>query len=118
MRLEHVEVAVDKFARAERNLVGEMNAPPVCLDRIAFERNLPGDVTLGVLVILTLDVNGRPDVLDSAHGVSGVIDGDPIDVFERRQHLGAQFAIKYGTTRSLVDEAVSRNRDDQHVAKL
>ena len=47
-----------------------------------------------------------------------VVDGDPIDIFERRQHLGAQFGVEHRAAGPLVDETVGRHGDDQHVAEL
>src|SRR5208282_415886 len=62
--------------------------------------------------------NARSDVLDRTHRVSGVINGNPIDILKRGQHLRAQLGIEYRPPWALVDEAVSRHRDDQHVAQL
>ena len=64
MRLEHVEVAIDQLGRAERHLVGEMDMAAVRLDRLALERDLAGDVAFGILIVLALDVDARPDALD------------------------------------------------------
>ena len=95
-----------------------MDAPAIGLDRIAFERNLAGDVALRVLVVLALDVDRGPDALDGAHRIGGVVDGDPIDIFERGQHLGAQFGVEHRAAGTLVDETVGGDGDDQHVAEL
>ena len=95
-----------------------MDAPAVGLDRVALERNLAGDVALRVLVVLALDVDRRSDALDGAHRVGGVVDGDPIDIFKRGQHLGAQFGVKHRASGTLVDETVGGDGDDQHVAEL
>ena len=47
-----------------------------------------------------------------------VINRDPIDIFERRQHFGAQLGIEDRPARSLVDETIRRDGDDQHVAEF
>src|SRR5580704_11994106 len=118
MRLEHVEVAVDQLARTERHLVGEMDAPAIGLDRIAFKRNLAGDVALRVLVVLALDVDRGSDTLDGTYRISGVVDGNPINIFKRGQHLGAQLGVKHRASGTFVDETVGGDGDDQHVAEL
>ena len=100
------------------HLVGEMDAPAIGLDRIAFKRDLAGDVALRVLVVLALDVDRGSDALDGAYRIGGVVDGDPIDIFERGQHLGAQFGVEHRTAGTLVDETVGGDSDDQHVAEL
>ena len=88
------------------------------LDRLALKRDLAGDVALRILIVLTLDVDARPDKLDRADGVGRIIDGDPIDIFERRQHLGAQLGVEHRPAGPLVDEAVGSHGHDQHVAEL
>jgi hypothetical protein len=45
-----------------------------------------------------------------------MIDRDPIDVFERGQHLGPHRLWKDRTARPLVHICVGRHRDDQHRA--
>ena len=47
-----------------------------------------------------------------------IVDGDPIDIFERRQHLGAQFGVEHRAARTLVDETIGRHGDDQKIAEL
>ena len=87
------------------------------LDRVALERDLAGDVAFRVLVVLALDVDAGPDNLDRADRVGRVIDRHPIDVLQRRQHFGAQFGVEDRSARTLVDEAVGGNGNDQHVAE-
>src|SRR5579862_8558937 len=95
-----------------------MYPPAVSLDCIALERNLAGYVALRILIVLAFDVDRRPDALDGAHCISRVIDGDPINIFERSQHFGAQFRIEHRAAGTLVDETVGGDGDDQHVAEL
>ena len=44
--------------------------------------------------------------------------GNPIDIFERRQHFGAHLGVEYRAARTLVDEAVRGNGHDQNIAEL
>ena len=118
MRLKDIEMAVDQLGRAERHLVGEMDAAAMRFDRVALDRDLACDIALRVLVVLPLDVDAGPDFLDRVHGVGGVIDRNPIDIFERRQHLRAHFGIEDRPARPFVDEAVGRDGDDKNVAEL
>ena len=41
VRLEHVEMPIDQLGGAERHLIGEMNTPAMCLDRLALRMILP-----------------------------------------------------------------------------
>ena len=118
MRLKDVEMAVDQFGRAVGHLVSEMDPAAMRLDRVALERDLACDVALRILVVLPLDIDAGPDLLDRVHGIGGVIDRDPIDVFERRQHLRAHFGIEDRPAGSFVDEAIRRDGDDKDVAEL
>ena len=118
VRLKNVEMTIDQLRRTERHLIGKMDFAAVRLDRVTLERDLAGNVALRILVILTLDINRWADALDSADGVGGIVDRHPIDIFERRKHLGPQLAIEHRPSRPLVDEAICSDRNDEHVAKF
>src|SRR3974377_63937 len=112
MRLKYVEVAVDQFGRTEGHFIGEMNAATVSFDRVAFERNLTRNIALRILVVLSLDINAGTNLLERVYGVSCVIDGDPIDIFERRQRFGTHFGIKNRTARTLINKTIGSHSYD------
>src|ERR1700730_9262140 len=109
---------VDQLGRAESHFVGEMNSTAVAFDGIALDRDLSGDVALGILVILTFDVNARIYAFDSGYGVGCIVDDHPVDIFERSEHLGARFGAEYRPARTFVDEAIRRYRDNKHITEL
>src|SRR6516225_5347585 len=117
VRLEHVEMAIDQLARAEGCLVGKGEVPAMLLDGIALGRDLAGDVARRVLIILALDVDYRLYRRDRTHRVRRRVDRDPIDIFERGQHLCPQPFVEHRPSRSLVDKSVGGDRHDQHVAQ-
>ena len=95
-----------------------MYAAAMRFDRAAFNRDLACDVALRILIVLPLDVDAGADFLDRVHGVGGVIDCNPIDIFERRQHFRTHLGIEDRPARSFVDETVRRDGNDKNVAKL
>src|SRR3974377_127764 len=113
MRLKYVEVAVDQFGRTEGHFIGEMNAATVSFDRVAFECNLTRNIAFRILVVLSFDINAGTNLLERVNGVSRVIDGNPIDIFERRQHFGAHLRTKHRTARSFIDNKGVRTGSEQ-----
>src|SRR6516162_3860799 len=85
------------------------------LDGIALGGDLAGDVARRVLIILALDVDHRLYRRDRTDRVRRRVDRDPVDIFERGQHLRPQPFVEHRPSRSLVDKSVGGNRHDQHV---
>jgi hypothetical protein len=79
--------------------------------------DLAGDVAFRVLIILTLYVDVRANLLDSANRIRRPIDCDPVDALQRGKHFSPKALKKCGPRRTLVDESVGCHGNDKDIAK-
>ena len=87
------------------------------LDRFSLQHDLAGHVAVRIDVVLPLDEEVGTNRRNAVDGIRRLGNRDPIDVFQRGEHLGAQGLVEHGSTRSFVDESVGRQRDDKHVTQ-
>src|SRR5258708_7039493 len=106
MRVEDIEVLVDQFGGAVGDLLGEDELPTVFFRSLALGDDPPGNITLGIAIILALYIEIRADRLYRRERIGAGDDADIVDELERRQHFRPQPFRKHRPARPLVDKGI------------